>query len=85
MKMIGLIIGLGAGILCAISLLPQVIKIVKAKKAEDLSLTAFSILSLGIFLWLIYGILIESVPIIVSNAVIFVLSVLIVVMKVKYR
>lgn len=85
MKMTSLIIGLCAGILCTISFLPQVIKIVRTKKAEDLSLITFSVLSLGVFLWLIYGILIESLPIIVSNAAIFVLSLLIVAMKIKYK
>ena len=83
--MTSLIIGLCAGILCTISFLPQIIKIFRTKKAEDLSLITFSILSLGVFSWLIYGILIESLPIIVSNAVIFVLSLLIVAMKIKYR
>ena len=85
MRMVSLIIGLCAGILCAISFLPQIIKIVRTKKAEDLSLITFSTLSLGVFLWLIYGILIESLPIIASNTVIFVLSLLIVAMKVKYK
>ena len=85
MKMISLVIGLSAGILCMISFLPQIIKIVRTKKTEDLSLVTFSLLSLGVFLWLIYGILINSLPIILSNSVIFILSLLIVVMKIKYK
>jgi len=85
MKMISLVIGLCAGILCMISFLPQIIKIVKTKKAGDLSLVTFSLLSLGILLWLIYGILINSLPIILSNTVIFILSLLIVAMKIKYK
>ena len=83
--MINLIIGLSAGILCMVSFLPQVAKIVRTKQTKDLSLITFSLLSLGVFLWLIYGILIGELPIILSNAVIFVLSLLIVKMKIKYK
>ena len=83
--MTNLIIGLSAGILCMVSFLPQVVKIVRTKQTKDLSLITFSLLSLGVFLWLIYGILIGELPIILSNAVIFVLSLLIVRMKIKYK
>ena len=83
--MTSLIIGLCAGILCMVSFLPQLIKIVRTKQTKDLSLITFSVLSLGVFLWLIYGILIGALPIILSNAVIFVLSLLIVAMKIKYK
>ena len=83
--MTSLIIGLGAGILCMVSFLPQVIKIMRTKQTKDLSLITFSLLSLGVFLWLIYGILIGELPIILSNAVIFVLSLLIAAMKIKYK
>ena len=79
-----LIIGIAAGILCTISFIPQVVIIVRTKKTKDLSLMTFSILSLGVLLWLIYGILINDFPIIMTNGVILVLSVLIVVMKIKY-
>jgi len=80
-----LIIGIVAGILCTLSFLPQVVKILKTKRTKDLSLTAFSALSLGVFLWLIYGILIKEFPVIAANAVTFVLSSSIVVMKIKYK
>lgn len=83
--MTSLIVGSCAGILCMISFLPQVIKIARTKQVGDLSLITFSVLSSGIFLWLIYGILTQSLSIIVSNAAIFVLCILIVVMKIKYR
>lgn len=81
---IDFIIGLLAGILCAISFFPQVIKIFKTKHTRDLSLATFSILSLGVFLWLIYGFLIKQIPIILANGAILVLALLILAMKVKY-
>lgn len=40
---------------------------------------------LGVSLWLIYGILIKSLPVILTNAAMAVLSLLIVIMKVKYK
>ncbi len=80
-----LIIGIAAGILCTLSFLPQIVKIIKTRRATDLSLVTFSILSLGVFLWLIYGILIKEFPIIAANAVTLILSLMIVVMKIKYK
>ncbi len=79
-----MIIGIMAGLFCTISFIPQVIKIFKTKNTRDLSLMTFSMLSLGVLLWFIYGILIKEPPIIGSNAVILILSLLIVVMKIRY-
>lgn len=83
--MTALIIGFVAGFLCMISFLPQVIKIFRTKQAKDLSLMTFSFFTLGVFFWLLYGILIKSVPIIATNIFMTLLSFLIVVMKIKYR
>ena len=81
---IDFIIGLVAGILCTISFLPQVMKIFKTKHTGDLSLATFLILSLGVLLWLIYGVLIKQTPIILANGAILVLALLILAMKIKY-
>ncbi|MEA3560980.1 MAG: SemiSWEET transporter [Candidatus Omnitrophota bacterium] len=78
------IIGLFAGILCTIAFLPQVIRIFKTKHTRDLSLATFLILSLGVFLWLIYGILIKQLPIILANGAMLPLAMLILMMKIKY-
>jgi len=79
-----LIIGLVAGILCTLSFLPQVVKIFRTKQTKDLSLITFSMLSIGVFLWLIYGILIKEFPVIAANSVTLILALLIVIMKIKY-
>ena len=50
------IIGLAAGVLTASSLIPQVVKTWKEKKAEDVSLLMLVILLSGIVLWIVYGI-----------------------------
>lgn len=84
MLTIDFIIGLLAGLLCTVSFFPQVIKAFKTRRTKDLSLATFSILSIGLFLWIIYGILISQVPIILTNVLILVLSLLILGMKLKY-
>lgn len=77
-------IGFSAALLSAVSMAPQVLKVYHTKKTGDLSLWAFSVLASGLFLWLIYGILIRAVPVIIGNAVGFTFSMYIVIMKIKY-
>ena len=84
MVTIDFIVGLLAGLLCTVSFLPQVIKAFKTRRTKDLSLATFSILSAGLFLWIIYGILISQLPIVLTNILILGLSLLIVGMKLKY-
>ena len=79
-----LIIGIVAGILCTFSFIPQVVKIIRTKHTKDLSLITFSALSLGVFLWLIYGLMIKEFPVIAANAVTLILSLTIVMMKIKH-
>ena len=62
-------LGLLAGALTTISFVPQVIKTWRSRSADDLSLGMFSIFTVGITLWLIYGIWIGVLPIIVSNVI----------------
>ena len=78
------LVGFAAGILTTIALLPQVIKIWKTKSTKDISLGMFITFTTGIFLWLIYGILINSTPIILANIVTFILSLTILVFKIRY-
>ncbi|MBU0533555.1 MAG: SemiSWEET transporter [Candidatus Omnitrophica bacterium] len=80
----GFIIGLMAAVLSTVSFLPQAIQIFKTKHTKDISLVTFIILSFGIFLWLIYGILIMQTPVILANSVTLVLVIAILVMKIKY-
>jgi len=79
------IIGGLAGILCTISFLPQVIKMFRSKNTRDISLLMFVILSVGVFLWLVYGILRKDMPVVISNAAIFILALSIVLMKLRYK
>jgi MtN3 and saliva related transmembrane protein len=48
---------------------PQVIKVWKTKQTKDLSLRMYSIMFIGILLWLVYGIRIDSLSIMLANVV----------------
>ncbi len=78
------IIGLIAGTCTTISFLPQVIKTFRTKETKDISLSMYIVLATGIFLWTIYGILIESLPVILANSISFVLATIILILKKKY-
>jgi len=77
-------IGLLAALLTTISMVPQVVKVSKTKNTKDLSLMTFAILSSAIFLCFIYGLLIRAFPIIIGNAIGFILTTFIVMMKIKH-
>ncbi len=62
------VIGIIGGIFTSASLLPQLIKIVKEKKVEELSVGMFISLMIGLLLWTYYGILRKDMPIIVTNS-----------------
>ncbi|MDA3928913.1 MAG: SemiSWEET transporter [Prolixibacteraceae bacterium] len=79
------IIGLLAATLTTVSFIPQAIKVIKTKQTKDLSLTMYSAFTLGIFLWLIYGIMTKDAPIIVANVVTAILASIILIMKIKYK
>ena len=78
------IIGFLAGTLTTIAFVPQVIKAWRSKHTKDISLITFIALSTGMFLWLIYGILINSFPIMGANAISLILGLTILSLKLKY-
>lgn len=77
-------IGFIAAILTTFSFLPQVLKVWKTRSAKDVSLGMYLILSIGVALWLIYGIFIVSWPMILSNALTLVLACMVLGMKLKF-
>jgi|SRR5690349_10016693 MtN3 and saliva related transmembrane protein len=79
------IVGLAAGICTAISLLPQLIKLLKHKKAEDISLFYLVILFVGLGLWIWYGFLRKDIPIIVTNGFSLVINGIIIVLGIRYK
>jgi MtN3 and saliva related transmembrane protein len=63
------LLGISAGVLTAASRVPQIVKTWKTRSAGGLSLTMYTMLCAGFLLWLTYGIMTESLPIILSNVV----------------
>ena len=78
-------IGLAAAFCTTISFLPQAIKVIKTRHTKDLSLSMYSIFTSGVFLWLLYGLLINDLPMILANIVTLVFALTILVMKIRYK
>jgi MtN3 and saliva related transmembrane protein len=79
------IIGIAAGICTSLSLLPQLIKLIKTKKAEDISLFYLIILLCGLGLWIWYGVLRKDIPIIATNSFSLFLNAMIIMAGIKYK
>lgn len=79
------ILGLSAGALTTFAFLPQVIRVWKLKETRDLALSTFLMFSIGVFLWLIYGVFVNDLPVIIANAVTLVLALIILGFKLKYK
>lgn len=79
------ILGYFAGALTTISFVPQVIKIWKTKSTKDISLITFIAFCLGVFLWMVYGIILRSLPVIIANSIGLVLGLIILILKIKYK
>ncbi|MFC1865949.1 SemiSWEET family sugar transporter [Chloroflexota bacterium] len=77
-------LGLIAGVFTTFSIVPQLYRVIKLKSAKEISLLFTIFLTFGIFLWLLYGILIESLPIIMWNAISFCLMCGLIMAKLKY-
>mgnify|MGYP006439953905 FL=1 len=77
-------LGFLAGLLTTISFLPQVVKTWKSRSASDLSLGMLFVFSVGVICWLVYGLLLQEMPMIIWNAVTLVLVLIILIMKLKF-
>lgn len=75
-------IGLMAAIFTTVSFLPQVYKTWKTGDTSGISLAMYSIFVIGIACWLVYGIYLESWPMIVANAITLILAGSILIMKI---
>ena len=77
-------IGLIAGMLTSVASLPQVMKTWRSHHARDLSIWQPLLLSVGVALWLFYGILIRDIPLILANITPLVCNLLLTGMKIRY-
>jgi MtN3 and saliva related transmembrane protein len=78
------LIGYAAAICTTAAYLPQVMRAWRTKSTADISLGMFSLMSLGVALWIVYGISIGSVPVIAANGVTLVLTSAILFLKLRH-
>ena len=76
--------GYFAAILTTLAFLPQLIKTLKTKKAEDVSLITLIMFLTGVLSWIIYGYRIASTPILLANLITFLLNLLILIFKITF-
>lgn len=79
------LIGLLAGFCTTISFLPQAVKTWQSKSAKDISLGMYSIMCTGVVLWLIYGFLMNDLPILLTNGVTLILACSILYFKLSFK
>jgi len=78
------ILGYAAGAVTAFTFMPQVIKTWRDKSARDISLTMFLIAFINEVMWLVYGFMIDNFVIILTNAVMLLMSGIMIALKLKY-
>ncbi len=78
-------LGFVAGTLTTIAFLPQVLKVWITKSTKDISLIMFVIFTIGVMLWLIYGIIISNFSLIIANAITLGLSASILLAKLIFK
>jgi MtN3 and saliva related transmembrane protein len=77
-------VGYTAATLTTAAFLPQVLKVWKSKSTKDLALPTLLSFILGVGMWLVYGLLVNSTPVIIANAITLVLNLVILRFKLKY-
>ena len=76
--------GYFAAILTTVAFLPQLIKTLKTKKADDVSLITLIMFICGLGSWIIYGHAISSLPILIANIITLILNIFILISKIYY-
>ena len=78
-------IGFFAAFCTTFAFLPQAIKVYQTKSTRDISLYMFLIFTIGVLSWLVYGLIINDLPVILANAVTLILSFFILIYKLKFK
>lgn len=78
-------VGLAAGICTSSSLIPQLVKTIKLRKAEDVSVIMFIIMMTGNGLWIYYGFRRADLPIIATNIFALSLDIAMLILKFRFR
>jgi MtN3 and saliva related transmembrane protein len=79
------LIGILAAVLTTASFFPQALHTFRTKDVSGVSLGMYSVFTVGVALWLVYGLLLSAWPIVIANCVTLVQAIAILVMKLRYR
>ncbi|MBP0723802.1 SemiSWEET transporter [Bacillus sp. RG28] len=79
------LLGVIAGILTSCSFIPQAYKVIKTKRTHDISIPMYCLCTLGVFFWIIYGLMIKDIAVLLTNIVTFVPTVIILILTLKFR
>ncbi len=77
------VIGYVAAALTTVSFVPQVLKVFRERQAAGISSGMYALFTVGVAMWLVYGVMINSLPVTVANAVALVLAGTVLVMKLR--
>jgi MtN3 and saliva related transmembrane protein len=77
------LLGLVAACCTTIAFVPQVVRIWRTRSTRDISLGMFVVLTVGMLLWLVYGLLVRDLPLVLANSATFTMSLTILVLKVR--
>lgn len=78
-------LGLIAGTLTSIASVPQLVKTLKTRHARDISIWQPVLLSIGVALWMVYGRLINDVPLMLANIIPLICNIMLTILKLRYR
>jgi MtN3 and saliva related transmembrane protein len=78
------LLGYAAGILTTSAIIPEILKVVKKKKADELAYSWLEIIVLGMLAWTAYGFLIKSWPLTILSAISGVLYFVLIILKYEY-
>ncbi len=79
------IFGFLAGIVTSSGMLPQLIKTWKTKEVKDLSIKMFIVYLIGFGMWITYGVIESDPPIVATNILSVIITIVMVVLKLKYQ
>ena len=77
-------IGFTAATCTTAAFVPQLIRVARLRSAREISLGTFLLFTVGVLLWLVYGLYLHSMPVIVSNVITFTLSLSILMLKLRF-
>jgi MtN3 and saliva related transmembrane protein len=77
-------VGTLAAVCTTLCWLPQTVKVIREKRTEGLSLATQTVFSIGLAFWCTYGLLLGSWPLILANVATLLLSLTILVVKLRY-